>query len=216
MTGPYLRDAEPGPSRGYVVAVTGGIASGKSAVCRRFAQRGIAVADADDWSRRLVEPGQPALAAIVARFGARVLRADGTLDRAAMRILVFDDAHARLDLEAILHPRIREALREACAAAASAYAIAAIPLLTEGGGRSAYPWVDRILVVDASPASQMDRLLARDGGTRDEAARMLAAQSSRESRLAIADDVIDNDGTPEALEAQVQALHERYLRDAAP
>ena len=121
----------------FVVAITGGIASGKSVVGRRFEQLGIAVADADVFARLLVEPGQPALEAIAARFGGGVLHADGRLDRGALRRIVFDDEHARHDLEDILHPRIRAALRDACIAAGGPYAMAAIPLLTEGGGRSA-------------------------------------------------------------------------------
>lgn len=195
----------------FVVAVTGGVASGKSEACRLFAARGIAIADADVVARELVAPGKPALAAIVARFGGGMLRGDGTLDRAALRACVFADAGARRDLEAILHPRIREALREACEAASSPYAIAAVPLLAEGGGRAAYPWIDRIVVVDAPPDVQVRRLLARDGGTREQAERMLAAQAAREARLAIADEVIDNRGDADALARQVEALHARFL-----
>ncbi len=200
---------------GYIVAITGGIAAGKSAACQAFERLGVAVADADRIARDLVSRGQPALEAILVRFGADVLAPDGTLDRARLRLQVFSDPRARRDLEAILHPRIRAALQQACRAAAGPYAIAAIPLLAEGGGRTAYPWLDRILVIDAPPATQIRRLLERDGGDREQAQRMLDAQASREQRLAIADEVIDNDGTPEALVAQVAALHERYLRRAA-
>ncbi|HTA63941.1 MAG TPA: dephospho-CoA kinase [Xanthomonadaceae bacterium] len=196
----------------FVVAVTGGIASGKSEACRYFERIGIVVADADAFARSLVERGQPALEAIVVRFGDGVLCADGNLDRAGLRRFVFDDEAARRDLEAILHPRIRDALRDACAAATSAYVIAAIPLLAEGGGRARYPWLDRILVVDATREAQVQRLLARDGGTREQAERVLAAQASREQRLAIADDVIENAGTPEALAHRVAELHAFYLR----
>ena len=199
----------------FTVAVTGGIASGKSAVCRYFEQSGIAVADADVIARALVQAGQPALEEIVARFGSGVLLADGGLDRAAVRRLVFDDAPARRALEAILHPRIRAALHDACALATSPYAIAAIPLLAEGGGRTAYPWLDRILVIDAPREAQLQRLIARDGGSAELAERILAAQVSREQRLAFADDVIDNSGPPEAIEAQVELLHRNYLRRAA-
>jgi dephospho-CoA kinase len=200
---------------GFVVAITGGIASGKSAVCRRFEASGIAVADADVIARALVQAGQPALDEVVARFGSGVLLADGSLDRAAVRRLVFDDGPARRALEAILHPRIRAALHDACALATSPYAIAAIPLLAEGGGRAAYPWLDRILVVDAPREAQVQRLVARDGGSRELAERILAAQVGREQRLAIADDVIDNSGPPEAMAAQVETLHRDYLRRAA-
>ena len=199
----------------FVVAVTGGIASGKSEACRHFAEQGIVVADADQIARDLVEPGQPALDAIVARFGAIVLLPDGTLDRAGLRSVVFDDAQARRELEAILHPRIRAALFSACALAGSPYAIAAIPLLTEGGGRDAYPWLDRILVVDASPETQRQRLIARDGGSHEQAERILAVQATREKRLSLADDIIDNSGDVSALALQVTRLHSLYLELAA-
>lgn len=198
-----------------IVAITGGIASGKSEACRLFAERGIAVADADVLARELVAPGQPALAAIIARFGTDVLNAGGELDRAALRRIVFANDAARRDLEAILHPRIRDRLRNACAEASSPYAITAIPLLAEGGGRAAYPWIDRIVVVDVAPETQVARLLARDGGTREQAQRILAAQASREARLAIADDVLDNDGTPDDLAQKVAHLHELYVRITA-
>lgn len=199
----------------FVVAVTGGIASGKSVVCQHFARRGIAVADADVLARELVAAGQPALQAIIARFGTGMLTAAGELDRAGLRQIVFADAAARADLEAIMHPRIRTALREACAEADSAYAIAAIPLLAEGGGRAAYPWLDRILVVDVPGETQLQRLLSRDGGSIEQAERMLAAQATREQRLAIADDVVENDGTRVELATLIDALHARYLQMAA-
>lgn len=199
----------------YVVAITGGIASGKSEVSRRFERLGVHVADADVAARALVEPGQPALAEIVARFGPDVLDAAGRLDRAALRRHVFDDAQARRDLEAILHPRIREALLRECAQAPGAYALVAVPLLTEVGGRAAYPWVDRVLVVDVPEDEQVRRLMRRDGIDEALARRMLAAQAPRQQRLALADDVIGNDGTLEALDAAVTALHARYLALAA-
>ena len=199
----------------FVVAITGGIASGKSEASRLFAHRGITVSDADLIARALVEPGQPALHEIVVRFGSAVLQPDGHLDRAALRLRIFDDAGARCDLEAILHPCIRLALHDACAAATSAYAMAAIPLLAEGGGRTAYPWLARILVVDLPREMQLHRLLQRDGSTLDQAERILAAQIPREARLAIANDVIDNSGDIGALASQVEALHAAYLRSAA-
>jgi len=206
---------QPMKTHPFVVAITGGIASGKSEVSRRFEQLGIVVADADVFARTLVERGQPALEAIAARFGSDVLLADGRLDRGALRRIVFDDATARRDLEAILHPRIRSAMHAACVAANSPYAMAAIPLLTEGGGRATYPWLARILVVDVPGDVQLQRLMQRDGSSREQAERILAAQASREQRLAIADDVIDNSGDIAALAPQVAALHARYLSLAA-
>ncbi|HZW18971.1 MAG TPA: dephospho-CoA kinase [Luteimonas sp.] len=194
----------------FIIGLTGGVASGKSAVTARFEARGVAVADADVAAREAVAVGSEGLAEVVAAFGADVLAADGALDRAAMRRRIFDDDEARLRLEAIIHPRVRAALRAACAAAQGAYAIAAIPLLAEGGGRTAYPWLDRILVVDVPAAVQHARLLLRDGIDGALADRMIAAQASRLERLAIADDVIVNDGPLEALEGHVAALDGRY------
>jgi dephospho-CoA kinase len=198
----------------FVVGLTGGIASGKSTVARLFAARGIVVADADDAARAAVAPGSEALAAVVATFGADVLAADGSLDRAAMRRHVFHDDDARRRLEAIVHPRVRTLLREACAAAAGPYAIAAIPLLVETG-RDAYAWLARVLVVDAPVDAQRARLQARDGIDATLADRMLAAQAPRAKRLAIADDVLVNDGDPDALHAHVAALDQRYRALAA-
>ena len=193
-----------------VVAVTGGVASGKSEATRAFEARGIVVADADVAAREVVAPGQPALAAVADRFGPGMLLADGSLDRAAMRRHVFADPAARGDLEALLHPPIRRWLRAACAAAPGPYAVAAIPLLAEGGGRAAYPWLWRILVVDVPEAVQRARLMARDGVDDALAGRMLAAQASCAARLAIADDVIVNDGPLSHLQASVARLDARY------
>lgn len=194
----------------WVVGLTGGIASGKSEVGRRFAALGIEVVDADAAARAALAPGSPGLGEVVARFGADVLDATGALDRAAMRRRVFADDAARRALEAIVHPRVREALREACGAAAGPYAIAMIPLLAEGGGRAAYPWLDRILVVDVPVELQRARVMRRDGIDAGLAGRMIAAQASRAQRLAIADDVLVNDREPEALDRFVRALDARY------
>jgi dephospho-CoA kinase len=195
-----------------VVAVTGGVASGKSAATHVFETLGVAVADADVAARAVIEPGQPALDRVVARFGADSLGPDGRLDRARMRQRVFADPAAKADLEAILHPPIRAWLRAACDAAAGPYAVVAIPLLAEGGGRQAYPWLDRIVVVDVPEAVQLARLQQRDGITAELAARMVAAQATRRQRLALADDVVINDGSLAQLEAAVIRLHHRYLQ----
>jgi len=194
----------------YFIGLTGGIASGKSAVEREFVARGIFVADADLIARQIVEPGQPALDAVVAHFGASVLAADGRLDRAGLRALVFDNEPARRALEAILHPLIRAQLQAQCRNATSAYAIAAVPLLAEGGGRDAYPWLDRILVVDALPATQKARLMQRDGIDGALAEKMIAAQATRAQRLAIADDIVVNDGELSHLRAAVEDLDTLY------
>ena len=200
---------------GYVVGLTGGIASGKSEVTRRFEALGIVVADADLAARAVVAVGSPALARIAQRFGAQVLQADGSLDRAQLRARVFADPAERRALEAITHPAIRELMQAQCRQAESAYAIAAIPLLAEVGGRQAYPWLDRIVVVDAPVAVQHARLMQRDGADARLAQQMIDAQASREQRLALAEDVVTNDGHPDALQAQVEALHRQYLAAAA-
>ncbi|MFT4256068.1 MAG: dephospho-CoA kinase [Pseudoxanthomonas sp.] len=199
----------------YVIGLTGGIASGKSALERAFKARGVVVADADAVSREVVEPGQPALAAVAARFGAGILDADGRLDRAALRRRIFNNADDKRALEEILHPPIRQRVREICAAAAGPYTIAAIPLLAEGGGRAHYPWLDRILVVDAPEEMRLQRLLQRDGIDMALAQRMVDAQASREQRLAIADDIVVNHGTLAALDAAAAELDVRYRALAA-
>ena len=200
----------------YIIGLTGGIASGKSAIEKAFLARGVFVADADLIAREIVEPGQPALAEVVARFGPEVLDADGRLDRAALRARIFHDDDARRALEAILHPRIRAQLHEQCRAAPGPYAVAMIPLLAEGGGRTHYPWLDRILVVDVPQATQKSRLMQRDGIDAALADKMIAAQATRAQRLAIADDIVINDGHPDHLHTAVAELDTRYRALAAP
>lgn len=195
----------------YVVGLTGGIASGKSEAAVRFAALGAYVADADVAAREAVAVGSEGLAEVVEAFGPEALGSDGALDRAEMRRRVFADAAARRRLESIVHPRVRSALQAACLTAETPYAIAAIPLLAEGGGRSAYPWLTRILVVDVSEDVQAARIVRRDGSDPALARRMIAAQASRRERLAIADDVLVNDGPLQAMDAQVAALHRQYL-----
>jgi len=195
----------------FIVGLTGGVASGKSEVQRRFEALGVYVADADAAARDAVARGSEGLQEVVEAFGNGVLDAEGGLDRAAMRRRIFEDAGAKRRLEGIIHPRVRTELYQSCLSASTPYAVAAIPLLAEGGGKTAYPWLARILVVDANPATQLSRLLARDGIDAALAARMLAGQATREQRLAIADDVVDNNGTLEDLDRAVIALDTRYL-----
>ena len=195
----------------YFIGLTGGIASGKSALEQAFAARGIAVADADLLAREVVRPGEPALAAVAERFGRDVLMADGQLDRAALRVRVFGNEEERRALEAIVHPAIRRRLEEICRQATSPYAIATIPLLTEGGGRAAYPWLHRILVVDTPTEVQKQRLMQRDGIDAVLADKMMAAQASRADRLALADDIVVNDGDITHLQRAADDLHRRYL-----
>ncbi|EIL88348.1 dephospho-CoA kinase [Rhodanobacter fulvus Jip2] len=199
-------------ARPFVVAVTGGIASGKSAVTRRFQALGVPVHDADVAAREVIEPGTPGLQAVVQAFGPDVLDRDGRLDRPAMRRHVFADDGARRKLEEIIHPRVREWLHDRAMAQHDPYCLLAIPLLVES--MDAYRWVNRVLVVDAPPATQIARLVERDGIDAALAQRMLDRQASRAERLAMADDVIDNSGDEAALDDTVMALHRRYLAQA--
>ena len=194
----------------FIIGLTGGVASGKSEVTRRFEALGVHVADADVIARAVVEPGQPALAEIARHFGADMLLANGRLDRRRLRERIFADPQARVELEAITHPAIRLALAEQCRAASGPYAIAAIPLLAEAGGCATYPWLDRILVVDVPVATQPSRLMQRDGVDQALAERMLAAQATRQARLALADDIIVNDGALDELPALVADLDRLY------
>ncbi|WP_454832056.1 dephospho-CoA kinase [Pseudoxanthomonas wuyuanensis] len=194
----------------YIIGLTGGIASGKSAIEKAFIAHSVIVVDADLIAREVVEPGQPALAAVVAHFGNGVLQSDGRLDRAALRARVFGDDAQRRVLEGLLHPVIRERMQALCENAPGPYAVAMVPLLTEGGGRARYPWLDRILVVDAPVATQKARLMQRDGIDAELADRMIDAQASRAQRLALADDVVVNDGDIAHLQTAVAELDARY------
>lgn len=190
-----------------LIALTGGIASGKTAVAELFAKLGVPVLDTDQIARDVVAPRMPALGQLVAEFGAEILDAHGKLDRARMRERVFSDPEQRRKLEAITHPAIREELARRSAAAGGDYQIHVIPLLVETGRAVAY---DRVLVVDCPQAAQIERLVARDGTSREQAEEILAAQVSREERLNAAHDVIENTGTLADLERFVQTLHRNY------
>jgi len=190
------------------IGLTGGIASGKSTVEQRFIELGIPVINADDSSRAVVERGQPGLAAVVARFGAGILTPEGDLDRRALRSLIFSDAARRKELEAILHPLIRDDIDRRSAEATGPYVILSIPLLVEGNGRGRW---DRVLVVDTDESLQLARLMSRDAVSEAEARATLAAQASRAERLAAADDVLENAGTVADLRHAVDRLHRRYL-----
>ncbi len=189
------------------IGLTGGIGSGKSTVSTLFAELGVPVIDADVAAREVVEPGEPALSEIAARFGEEILNPDGTLNRSKLREAVFADPTARKELEAILHPRIRSRMAEQLSALEAPYTILSIPLLVESGG--AYN-LDRVLVIDLPEDEQLNRVCQRDGIGREQAAAILQAQCSRSERLAIADDVIENSGDLAALKAQVLALHRKY------
>jgi dephospho-CoA kinase len=192
------------------IGLTGGIASGKSTVTQRFVELGIPVIDADVVSRAVVEPRTPGLAQVVERFGPQVLDPNGRLDRRALRALIFNDSASRQALDAILHPLIRAEMEEQVAAAQGPYVVMAIPLLIEGG--NAHKRVDRLLVIDADEALQIQRVQARDGSSPEQARAILAAQASREARLNAADDVLANNGTVAELRQAVDRLHEQYLQ----
>lgn len=197
----------------FRVGLTGGIASGKSTVARLFADSGIPVIDTDVIARDLVQPGMPALEEIRARFGNTVLSTAGNLDRSAMRKIIFESDEARRELEAILHPRIgAETLRQADLANGP-YQLIVVPLLVNSPLRQ---YLDRVLVVDCSEVEQLKRLMLRDEETAAQARRILAAQSSREERLAIADDVVRNDASLQQLADDVKVLDLKYRRLAAP
>ena len=190
------------------LGLTGGIASGKSTVAALFAELGVPVIDLDEVAREVVAPGTALLAAVLARFGPGVRNADGSLNRRALRDLVFQHAADRRDLEALLHPAIRTRTEERARSITDPYFIVVIPLLVESGTAAQY---DRVLLVDCAEAAQRQRLAARDSADAAQSAAALDAQSSRAARRAIANDVILNDGAPAALRPQVQLLHEKYL-----
>jgi dephospho-CoA kinase len=194
-----------------LVGLTGGIGSGKSEVCRLFTEHGVPVIDTDAIARELVAPGQPALAEISAAFGGGILTADGDLDRAALRHLVFVDSNRRATLERILHPRIRAEVLRRVSAVGSAYCVVCVPLLLEAGWQDL---VQRVLVVDCPPDLQVRRTMRRDGLTAAAVEAIMRAQASRDVRLAAADDVITNDGDLGQTRSRVGELHDMYLRMA--
>jgi dephospho-CoA kinase len=191
------------------IGLTGGIGCGKTTVANMFAALGASVVDTDLIAHSMTVAGGPAMAAISAEFGPAYLSADGALDRAAMRALVFSDPSARHRLEAILHPLIRAAAEREAAAAIGAYVIFVVPLLIESGnwrGR-----VARVLAIDCSEQTQISRVMARNGLQEAQVRAIMATQVSREQRLAAADDVIRNDDGVAALAPQVEALHQQYI-----
>jgi len=196
--------------RMLLIGLTGGIASGKTLVSDRFAFHGVPVVDADLLAREVVAPGSRGLNALITHFGTAILTPKGELDRAALRRLIFAHPPDREIVDTTLHPLIRELserrIGEAQAAGHS-YAVYAVPLLVETGQEGRF---DRVLVVDVPESVQLERLLARDGSSEEQARAILAAQATRAARLAVADDVIVNDGTLETTLAEVDELHARY------
>ena len=190
------------------IGLTGGIASGKSTVAGMFADLGVTIVDTDVIAREIVTPGQPALEEVRRAFGNEVIGDDGTLDRKHLRSIVIADDASRLLLESILHPRIREEAARQSAMASGPYHLIVVPLLADSPMRRD---IDRVLVVDCEETVQLARLLDRDAESEAQARRMIAAQASRAERLAIADDIIRNDGSLEETEEQVVRLHRKYL-----
>ncbi|MET6676504.1 dephospho-CoA kinase [Citrobacter amalonaticus] len=196
----------------YTVALTGGIGSGKSTVANAFADLGIQIIDADIIARQVVEPGKPALDAIAAHFGPELIAADGTLHRRLLRERIFADPQEKTWLSALLHPLIQQETRRQLQQATSAYVLWVVPLLVENG---LYRQANRVLVVDVTPETQLSRTMQRDDVTRAHVEQILAAQATREARLAVADDVIDNNGAPDSIMSDVARLHARYLQLAS-
>ncbi|WP_323640161.1 dephospho-CoA kinase [Pectobacterium polonicum] len=196
----------------YIVALTGGIGSGKSTVADEFATLGATIVDADIIARQVVEPGKPALDAIRLRFGDAMLNTDGSLDRAALRQRIFSSPEEKQWLNNLLHPLIHQETQAQFQAVSAPYILWVVPLLVENGLQQR---AQRILVVDVDRDTQLERTLARDGISRQQAENILAAQATREQRLAYADDIIDNSRCPSELASQVAELHRHYLKLAA-
>ena len=192
----------------WILGLTGGIGSGKSAAAAHFAQLGVDLVNADQAARWVVEPGRPALARIAEHFGAEILQADGGLDRAALRARIFQDAGERRWLEQLLHPLIRQEIIAALARSTSPYAILESPLLIESGQSQL---CQRVLVIDVPEAVQISRTVSRDGNDEAQVRAIMAAQASREERLKRADDVIVNDRDLAWLRQEVERLHHFYL-----
>ncbi|VAX08754.1 Dephospho-CoA kinase [hydrothermal vent metagenome] len=191
-----------------IIGLTGGIGSGKTTVCNYFSALGAPVIDADLVAREVVKPGQPGLTPIITRFGQDILAADGSLNRAKLRELIFSDKMARQELEGILHPLIRARMDEQLATVKSPYAIVSIPLLLENGQTEN---IDRILVIDADESQQILRTCQRDDQNHEQIQAILDAQCNRKDRLVAADDIIYNTGDLDSLKSQVAKMHNYYL-----
>jgi dephospho-CoA kinase len=192
----------------FVVGLTGGIGSGKSTVAALFADLGITVIDADIIAREVVAPGEQALVSIVKRFGQTIVDQQGQLDRRQLRDRIFSQPEQKIWLNNLLHPLIRQQMLQQTRQATSSYCILAIPLLVENNLQTL---VDRVLVVDVSEATQLSRTVRRDNNSEQQVKNIMQAQASRQQRLALADDVIYNDGDPTELAPQVKKLHNHYL-----
>jgi len=196
----------------YTVALTGGIGSGKSTIAHAFAALGVPIIDADVIAREVVESGSAALRQIAERHGESILTAQGALNRARLREIIFRSPEEKAWLNNLLHPLINARTQQLKAQSIAPYVLWVVPLLVENGLQRQ---ADRILVVDVDEATQLRRTIQRDGIDRQQAQNILSAQATRSARLAVADDVINNSGTPDEALPQVAALHQRYLALAA-
>lgn len=196
----------------FIVGLTGGIGSGKTTVANLFADLGVTLVDADIVAREVVAPGQPALAAIAAHFGPDMLQTDGSLNRALLRQRIFSDVQAKSWLDQLLHPLIRQQMMLQLANATSAYALLVAPLLIENG---LTPLIDKLLVVDIQPETQLLRTSSRDKVSQQQVAAIMATQCDRAQRLQLADQIINNDQDPAVLPEKVRELHQIYLAMAA-
>ena len=196
----------------FVVVLTGGIASGKTAASDHFAQLGAPIIDTDVIARQVVQPGSAALQQIATAFGPDYIDASGNLDRQKMRNTIFTEPERKLQLEQILHPAIATQSLQEIEHCDAEWCILVVPLWAETG---LFPWVNRVLVVDVEESVQIARVIARDGIDREQARAILAAQAPRQERLKLADDIIENNGTLEELENQVQHLFQTYSKLAA-
>ena len=194
-------------SETYVVVLTGGIASGKTAVSDLFEQRGVPVIDTDRIAHEIVEPGRPALKRIAEAFGQEFLGSDGRLDRKKMRNAIFSSPQQKNRLESILHPAIASEVDQRVAQVTEPWCILVVPLLAE---TRLFSWIDRVLVVDVEESVQIERVIARDNISQKQAQSIMDAQTSRPQRLAMADDILDNSGSLEELEAEVDKLYHKY------
>ncbi|MFQ3198517.1 MAG: dephospho-CoA kinase [Paraglaciecola sp.] len=195
----------------FVVGLSGGIGSGKTTVSNMFAKLGVAIIDADVIARQVVEPNSPALKAIIDNFGPQLLDPDGNLDRRKLREIVFSQPEAKNWLNALLHPLIRQQIQQQTDQATSLYCMLSVPLLVEN---KSYKNVDRVVIVDVPENLQLSRSINRDGANETQINAIMAAQATRQQRLEVADDVIDNSGDEAALFPQVYQLHQRYVKMA--
>jgi len=196
----------------YIVALTGGIGSGKSTVANAFAARGVAIVDADIIAREVVQPGAPALEILAQRFGKQIIHSDGSLNRPLLREKIFNNGEDKQWVNNLIHPLVHARTLQLFSETSAPYILWVVPLLVENGLQCK---ADRVVVVDVTPEIQLSRTVKRDSVSLEQAQKIISAQVSRSQRLAYADDIIDNNGAPDTIESRVEALHNCYLKLAA-